>query len=66
MFTCVSVAVKISSAKTVQDRTVVSFYFRSLSQNYLSLLYHKQCFLVTLKTEFYLSQYFAAAPVISL
>ena len=51
MFTCVSVA---SFAKTVQDRTVVSFYFGSLSQNFLSLLCHKQCFLVTLKTEFYL------------
>ena len=51
MFKCVSVA---SFAKTVQDRTVVSFYFESLSQNFLSLLFHKQCFLVTLKTEFYL------------
>ena len=57
MFTCVSVAVKISSAKTVQDRTVVSFYFGSLSQKFLSLLYHKQSFLVTLKTEFYFSQF---------
>ena len=57
MFTCVSVAVKISSAKTVQDRTVVSFYFGSLSQKFLSLLYHKKWFLVTLKTEFYLSQF---------
>ena len=48
---------KISSAKTVQDRTVVSFYFGSLSQNFLLLLCHKQCFIVTLKTEFYLSQF---------
>ena len=51
---CVSVAVKISSA---QDRTVVSFYFGSLSQKFLSLLCHKQCFLVTSKTEFYLLQF---------
>ena len=57
MFTCVSVAGKISSAKTVQDRTVVSFYFGSFSQNFLLLLCHKQCFIVTLKTEFYLSQF---------
>ena len=57
MFTCVSVAGKISSAKTAQDRTVVSFYFGSLSQDILSLLCHKQCFLVTLKTEFYLLQF---------
>ena len=55
MFTCVSVAVKISFAKAVQDRTVVPFYLGSLSQNFLSPLCHKQCFLVTLKTEFYLS-----------
>ena len=41
MFTCASVAVKISSAKRVQDRTVVSFYFGSLSQKFLSLLRHK-------------------------
>ena len=57
MFTCVSVAGKISSAKTVQDRTVVSFYFGSFSQNFLLLLCHKKCFIVTLKTEFYLSQF---------
>ena len=35
MFTCVLVAVKISFAKTVQDKTVVSFYLGSLSQNFL-------------------------------
>ena len=55
MFTCVSVAAKISFAKTVQNRTVVSFYLESLSQDFLSLLCHKQFFLVTLKTEFCLS-----------
>ena len=34
MFTCVSVALKIFFAKRVQDRTVVSFYFGNLSQNF--------------------------------